>query len=32
LLQQIDKRSDLSLHAMWMDGQQGPEAIYVLNK
>ena len=32
LLEQIGKRSDLSLHAMWMDGPQGAEAIYVLKK
>jgi hypothetical protein len=32
LLQQISKRSDLSLDAMWMEGPQGVEAIYTLKK
>jgi hypothetical protein len=32
LLEQISKRSDLLLDAMWMDGPQGAEAIYALEK
>jgi hypothetical protein len=32
LLEQIGRRSDLSLDAMWMDGPQGVEAIYALKK
>ena len=32
LLEQISKRSDLSLDAMWMDGPQGAEAIYAVKK
>ena len=32
LLEQIGKRPDLSLDAMWMEGPQGVEAIYALKK
>ena len=32
LLEQMNGRSDLSLEAMWMEGPQGAEAIYALEK
>ena len=32
LLDQVGKRADLSLEAMWMEGPQGAEAIYRLEK